>query len=62
MYSEGGNTMKLETPVDFPLRLDAKDVCSSSPPDAEPLDLVAMVCHFGSKPMNTENVCKGKHI
>lgn len=47
MYQSGG--AKLEIPVEFPLRLEAKDVCSISPPDAQPLHLTAVVCHFGSK-------------
>ena len=46
MYQSGG--AKLEIPVEFPLRLEAKDVCSISPPDAQPLHLTAIVCHFGS--------------
>ena len=45
MYHSGG--AKLEMAVDFPLRLEASDVCSAL--DAQPLDLTAIVCHFGSK-------------
>lgn len=47
MYHSGG--AKLEMPVEFPLRLEAKDVCSISPPNTQPLHLAAIVCHFGSK-------------
>ena len=47
MYHSGG--AKLEMPVEFPLRLEAKDVCSISPPNTQPLHLTAIVCHFGSK-------------
>lgn len=45
MYHSGG--AKLEMAVDFPLRLEASDVCSA--PDAQPLHLTAIICHFGSK-------------
>ncbi len=45
MYHSGG--AKLEMAVEFPLRLEASDVCSTHP--AHPLRLTAVVCHFGSK-------------
>ena len=47
MYHSGGS--KLEIPVEFPMELEAKEVCPDTPIDAPPLKLVAMVCHFGSE-------------
>lgn len=52
MYHSGGS--KLEIPVEFPMQLEAEDVCSDSQGCAQPLNLVAMVCHFGSKLLVSE--------
>lgn len=47
MYHNSGT--KLDIPVEFPFKLDAKEVCPNLPVGVKTLSLVAVVCHFGSK-------------
>lgn len=47
MYHSGGS--KLELPVEFPFQLEAEEVCSTLDGERSPLELVALVCHYGSK-------------